>query len=60
MAAALAALGETGAAFEWLERACRGRDKWVGWLQVDPRFATMRQDPRMRDARELSGFAADS
>ena len=40
------ALGETGEAFAWLERAYEERDEWLGWLKSDPRLDRLRPDPR--------------
>ena len=49
--AAYALLGQPDSAFAWLERAYLRRDYWLltinrpiwwnGWLQADPRFATL-------------------
>jgi Tol biopolymer transport system component/serine/threonine protein kinase/tetratricopeptide (TPR) repeat protein len=41
-----AGLGEPDAAFAWLERAIAGRDIWLVWLPVEPRFDPLRGDPR--------------
>jgi tetratricopeptide (TPR) repeat protein len=40
-------LGEVNEAFEWLEKAYERRDGWIaGWIKVDPRFDSLRPDPR--------------
>src|SRR5882672_10248207 len=46
IAASHVTLGETDAAFEWLDKACVARDPWVAWLSVDRRFDSLRQDSR--------------
>ena len=39
-------LGEKDAAFKWLERACQEHDPWLGWLNADPIFDSLRADRR--------------
>ena len=41
-----AALGETDAAFEWLDRAYDDRRGWMAYLRVEPRLDGLRGDPR--------------
>jgi serine/threonine-protein kinase len=41
-----AALGETDAAFEWLDRAYGDRRGWLAYLRVEPRLDGLRGDPR--------------
>ena len=41
-----AGLGETDEAFQWLSRAVDDRAHWLVWLSLDPRFASLRGDPR--------------
>src|SRR5262249_46952312 len=41
-----AALGETDAAFEWLERAYEDRDPFLTMAKVVPVFDKLRPDPR--------------
>jgi serine/threonine-protein kinase len=48
VAAIHAALGDTTAALGWLERAYEEQSPWVGYLAVDPRFDTVRSQPRFR------------
>jgi predicted Zn-dependent protease len=38
--------GESGAAFEWLDRAFRQRDPGMTWIRVDPLLQSLRGDPR--------------
>ena len=42
------ALGDTTAALDWLERALAERSPWIGYLNVDPRVAPLRSQPRFR------------
>jgi DNA-binding SARP family transcriptional activator/TolB-like protein len=46
VAAVYAGLGETDAAFAWLDRALQARDDWVVYAAVEPVFASLRADPR--------------
>jgi TolB-like protein/DNA-binding SARP family transcriptional activator/Tfp pilus assembly protein PilF len=46
VAAVYAGLGETDAAFGWLERALQARDDWVVYVAVEPVFASLRSDLR--------------
>jgi eukaryotic-like serine/threonine-protein kinase len=41
-----AALGQPDLAFEWLNKAVDDREPSILWAQVDPRFDSLRQDPR--------------
>jgi tetratricopeptide (TPR) repeat protein len=41
-----AGLAERDQAIYWLERACTERDSHLPFLQVDPRLASLRMDPR--------------
>lgn len=41
-----AALGEKGAALDWLETAVQAREGPLVWLKVDPRFDPLRGEPR--------------
>ena len=39
-------LGDRSRAFEWLARAEQERSAWLAWVGVEPRFASLREDPR--------------
>lgn len=51
-----ASLGETGKAFEWLERAFREREHDLMYLKVDDRFAVLQSDPRFQNLLHLIGL----
>ena len=38
--------GDKDRAFEWLDRAYDARDTWMAFLNTDPRFDSLRSDPR--------------
>lgn len=46
VAAIYAALDRRAKAFEWLQRSCDDRSTWAPFLNVDPRFESLKQDPR--------------
>jgi TolB-like protein/Tfp pilus assembly protein PilF len=41
-----AGLGQTDEAFQWLDRAFDERSHWLMWLRPDPRWKSLRKDPR--------------
>lgn len=52
------ALGEKEQAFEWLEKAYRGRSPvWMIWLKVEPKFDRLRSDLRFTDLIRRIGLA---
>jgi hypothetical protein len=44
-----AQLGQNDEAFAWLEKAFVERQPWLGQLQFDPQFESLRSDPRFAD-----------
>jgi TolB-like protein/Flp pilus assembly protein TadD len=53
-----AGLGEHDEAIRWLERACEERDSHVPGLNVDPRFAGLRTEPRFKALLKRLGLAS--
>jgi len=51
-----AALGDRDRAFQWLEKDLKERDSWLLLLNVDPRLAPLRSDPRFRDLVKRVGL----
>jgi tetratricopeptide (TPR) repeat protein len=49
-------LGERDEAFEWLEKAYESRDEWMVGLKNDPRFDSLRSDPRLQNLIRRMGF----
>jgi len=49
------ALGELDRAFEWLDRACEERSHWLVFLDVEPRFDSLRTDSRFEALRRRVG-----
>jgi hypothetical protein len=43
-----AALGDTAAALEWLERAYDEQSPWIGYVAVDPRLDPLRSHARFQ------------
>ena len=43
-----AALNETDHAFAWMERALEERSVWLGYLNVEPQWDSLRSDPRFQ------------
>ncbi len=48
-------LGDRDAAFEWLERAFDEHDYWATYVRVEPRFDSIRDDPRFIALTERLG-----
>ncbi|HEX6064605.1 MAG TPA: BTAD domain-containing putative transcriptional regulator, partial [Longimicrobiales bacterium] len=42
------ALGDTDIALDWLDRALAERSPWIGYLKVDPRARSLRNQPRFQ------------
>ncbi|HEV2765143.1 MAG TPA: winged helix-turn-helix domain-containing protein [Pyrinomonadaceae bacterium] len=51
-----AGLGEPSAALDLLERAYEHRDVWLVWLKVNPRFDSLRAEPRFARLAALVGI----
>jgi eukaryotic-like serine/threonine-protein kinase len=56
IAVAYAHLGDKDNAFRWLRRAVEQRDEDSEYLAVDPRFDSLRSDPRMDELLKLSNL----
>jgi adenylate cyclase len=44
-----AGLGENDQAFAWLDKGYAERTHWLVWLKLDPRWDSLRSDPRFQD-----------
>ena len=53
---AYAQLGRVDEAFRELESAYRGRTPWMLWLEVEPRLASLREDPRWGELVRRMGY----
>jgi tetratricopeptide (TPR) repeat protein len=51
-----AGLGDKDQAFAWLEKAYAERSVWLTWLKVDPKFDSLRADPRFANLLQRIGF----
>jgi serine/threonine-protein kinase len=49
IAAIYVALNDKDHAFEWLDKALQNKADWLVFLKVDPRFDSLRSDPRFTD-----------
>lgn len=52
-----AALGDKEAALGWLEQAHSGHESALVWLKVDPRFDSLREEPRFVEILRRMGLA---
>jgi hypothetical protein len=52
-----AALGQKDEAFEWLETAFQDRQWMMAFLKVDPRWDTIRSDPRFDKLLKRTGLS---
>ena len=51
-----AGLGEKDQAFDWLQKAYDARSSGLTWLRVEPKFDSLRSDPRFADLLQRIGF----
>ena len=51
-----AGLGDGARALELLDRAGEERDVWLTWLGVEPRFDTLRGEPRLKELMRRVGL----
>ena len=51
-----AGLGDKNQAFASLEKAYGERSVWMPWLKVDPKFESLRSDPRFTDLMRRVGL----
>jgi len=49
-------LGDKDQTFEWLQKALEDHSHWVIWLKCDPRFDSIRSDPRYADVMRRMGL----
>jgi serine/threonine-protein kinase len=50
-------LGEKKQAFKWLERSYQELDIWLPFLKTDPRYDSLRSDPRAQDLLRRVGLS---
>jgi DNA-binding winged helix-turn-helix (wHTH) protein/TolB-like protein/tetratricopeptide (TPR) repeat protein len=53
-----AGLGEKEEAFAWLEKAFEERSHWLVWLRLDPRWNSLRSDPRFEALVQRMNYPA--
>ena len=51
-----AGLGENDQAFAWLNKGYAERTHWLVWLKLDPRWDSLRSDPRFQDLLRRMGL----
>jgi TolB-like protein/Tfp pilus assembly protein PilF len=51
-----ATVGERQQALDWLEKAYTQHSPMIGWLKTDPRFDTLRQEPRFQELLRRVGL----
>jgi DNA-binding winged helix-turn-helix (wHTH) protein/Flp pilus assembly protein TadD len=56
LASVHAGLGDGARALELLDRAGEERDVWLTWLGVEPRFDTLRGEPRLKELMRRVGL----
>ena len=50
------ALGDQDAVFDWLDKALEDHSMCVPYMNIDPRWDTLRDDPRFRELLDRVGF----
>lgn len=50
-------LGQKDSAFDWLERAFQAHDVHLMYLTVDPKWDSLREDPRFKELLDRCGWA---
>jgi tetratricopeptide (TPR) repeat protein len=50
-------LGDKEQSFAWLNKACDERSVWLIWIGVDPKFDSLRSDPRFENLLKKIGFS---
>ncbi len=58
MALVHAGLGEKEEAFRWLDKAFEERSHWLVWLRLDPRWTSLRGDPRFEALIQRMNYPA--
>ena len=53
-------LGDHDRAIEWMTKAFQEHSAWLAWANVEPRFDSLRQDPRFQALLRQVGFPASS
>lgn len=53
-----AGLGDKEQAFAWIEKAFAERSHWLVWMRLDPRWKTLRSDPRFAELVERMKYPA--
>lgn len=53
-------LGDTNQALTWLERAAEERSSWLVWINVEPRFDSLRSLVRFQSLLRRLGFGTDN
>jgi adenylate cyclase len=53
-------MGDKSKALDWLEKAHEERSAWLAWINVEPRFDPLREEPRFKQLIEKIGFPPSS
>jgi hypothetical protein len=56
LAGVYAALGEIDQGMRWLEEGYKIRESFMPWIQWEPAFKPLRNDPRFRDLARRIGL----